>query len=225
MEGLGAAILQENGVIAYASRALTPAEQRYAQIEKEMLAVVFGCQRFHKLIYGKTNVTIESDHKPLESILKKPIHKAPMRIQKMILKLQPYEFNLIYVKGKEIGLADCLSRLPVEEAGENILDDEMMVLNVETLSCSDHDKLVEATKRDESLQILKQVISQGWPDRKCDVPIEIMQYCDFQDELSTYNGVIYRGERTVIPNELRASTLKIIHSSHMGMLNLSIGRD
>ena len=94
-----------------------------------------------------------------------------MRIQKMILKLQPYEFNLIYVKGKEIGLADCLSRLPVEEAGENILDDEMMVLNVETLSCSDHDKLVEATKRDESLQILKQVISQGWPDRKCDVPI------------------------------------------------------
>ena len=49
MKGLGAAILQEDGV-AYASRALSPTEQRYAQIEKEMLAVVFGCERFHKML-------------------------------------------------------------------------------------------------------------------------------------------------------------------------------
>lgn len=104
MKGLGAAILQKNGVVAYASRALTPAEQRYAQIEKEMLAVLFGCERFHKLLYGKADVTIETDHKPLESIMKKPIHTAPMRIQKMMLRLQPYEFNLVYVKRKEIGL-------------------------------------------------------------------------------------------------------------------------
>ena len=93
MKGLGAAAIQDNGVIAYASRALTPTEQRYAQIEKEMLAVVFGCLKFHKLIYGKSNVTIESDHKPLESLVKKPIHASPMRIQKMMLKIQPYEFK------------------------------------------------------------------------------------------------------------------------------------
>ena len=77
MRGLGAAIIQSNGVVAYASRALTSAEQKYAQIEKEMLAVVFGCERFHKLLYGNTRITVESDHKPLESILKKPIHTAP----------------------------------------------------------------------------------------------------------------------------------------------------
>ena len=57
MKGLGAAILQDDGVVAYASRSLTPTEQRYAQIEKEMLAVVFGCERFHKLIYGKSDVS------------------------------------------------------------------------------------------------------------------------------------------------------------------------
>jgi hypothetical protein len=87
MKGLEAAILQNNGPIAYASRSLTPTEQRYAQIEKEMLAVVFGCSRFHKLIYGMSNVTIESDHKPLETLMRKPIHAAPMRIQRMMLKL------------------------------------------------------------------------------------------------------------------------------------------
>ncbi len=66
-KGLGAAILQKK-VVAYATRALTPTEQRYAQIEKEMLAVVFGCTRFHQMIYGKTNVTIQTDHKPLEAL-------------------------------------------------------------------------------------------------------------------------------------------------------------
>lgn len=112
MKGLGAAVVQENGVIAYASRALTPAEQRYAQIEKEMLAVVFGITRFHKLIYGKQDVIVESDHQPLEVLMKKPIHASPMRIQKMMMKLQPYDFQLVYKKGKDIGLADCLSRFP-----------------------------------------------------------------------------------------------------------------
>lgn len=218
MKGLGAAILQENGVVAYASRALTSAEQRYAQIEKEMLAVVFGCERFHKLLYGKSNVTIETDHKPLEAIMKKPIHTAPMRIQKMMLRLQPYEFNLIYIKGKEIGLADCLSRLPLENSDERLIDDEMMVMVAETLSYTNHETLVESTKKDQQLQILKQVICQGWPERKCDVPLEVMPFWDFRDELSTYNGLIYRGERTVIPSELRTVTLKTIHSSHQGIL-------
>lgn len=90
MKGLGAAFIQQSGVVAYASRALTPAEQRYAQIEKEMLAVVFDCEKFHKLLYGKSDVTIESDHKPVETIMRKPISLALMCIQKMILKFQPY---------------------------------------------------------------------------------------------------------------------------------------
>ena len=81
MKGLGAAVIQKNGVDAYASRALTPAEQRYVQIEKEILAVVFGCEKFHKLLYGKRDVTIESDHKPLETIMRKPIslHQCEFR--------------------------------------------------------------------------------------------------------------------------------------------------
>ena len=161
MKGLGAAVIQINGVVAYASRALTPAEQRYAQIEKEMLAVVFGCEKFHKLLYGKRDVTIESDHKPLETIMRKPISSAPMRIQKMILKLQPYEFRLVYVKGKDLGLADCLSRLPLPETCQS-MDDELMVFKADTLTSSKHDVIAEATKRDDQLQILKKVISDGW---------------------------------------------------------------
>lgn len=62
--------------------------------------------------------------------------------------------------------------------------------------------LVKSTKKDEWLQILKKVICQGWPERQCDVPLEVMPFWDFHDELSSYNGFIYREERTVIPLEL-----------------------
>ena len=61
-----AVLLQENKPIAYASSALTDTEKRYAQIEKELLAVVYALEKFNQYVYGKT-VQVESDHKPLES--------------------------------------------------------------------------------------------------------------------------------------------------------------
>ncbi|RXN21598.1 Transposon Ty3-I Gag-Pol [Labeo rohita] len=68
-DGLGAVLLQEDKPIAYALRALTETDQCYVQIEKEMLAIVFGVERFHQYVYGK-EINVESDHKPLEVIMK-----------------------------------------------------------------------------------------------------------------------------------------------------------
>ena len=109
-KGLGAVILQDDHPIAYASQSLTRTQQQYAQIEKEMLAVVFGCTRFHDFIYRVNDFTVESDHKPLETILKKPLCQAPLCLQKMILTVQKYSLNVIYRPGKELSLADTLSR-------------------------------------------------------------------------------------------------------------------
>ena len=69
--GLGAALLQNGQPVAYASRALTPTETSYAQIEKELLAIVFACEKFDAYIFGRDVVKVESDHKPLESIFHK----------------------------------------------------------------------------------------------------------------------------------------------------------
>ena len=68
--GLGAALLQDGRPLAYASRALTAADT----------------ERFHQYTYGRS-VIVESDHKPLESILAKPLVSAPKRLQRMILRL------------------------------------------------------------------------------------------------------------------------------------------
>ena len=78
-KGLGAALLQEDKPIAYVSRALTDCEEKYAQIEKEALAISFACLKFRDYVYGN-RVFVKTDHKPLEIIFKKDLHKAPKRL-------------------------------------------------------------------------------------------------------------------------------------------------
>ena len=83
--GLGGVLLQDQRPVAYASRSLTDAESRYAQIEKELLAVQFSLEHFNQYTYGK-RVTIESDHKPLEAIVKKALASAPPRLQRILIQ-------------------------------------------------------------------------------------------------------------------------------------------
>ena len=97
--GLGAVLLQENIPVAYASRALSSAERRYAQIEKECLAIVFGCERFEQYVYGREDVMIHTDHKPLEMIAIKPLHSAPKRLLRTLLRLQKFDITIRYKKG------------------------------------------------------------------------------------------------------------------------------
>ena len=119
-KGLVAVILQNDRPVAYASKALTLSQQNYAQIEKEMLAIVFGCELFHDYLYAHRDVIDETDHKPLETILKKPIHQAPLRLQKMILRTKPYALNVRYIPGSHFVLTDAVSRafLPIEAADQ-----------------------------------------------------------------------------------------------------------
>ena len=107
-KGLGAVPLRDEKPLAYASRALTPTQQRYAQIEKKTLAIVYRVQKFHQYIYGR-RTDVETDHKPLQYILNKPLHEAPLRLQKMMLILQPYDLKVKYVSGSELYVADALS--------------------------------------------------------------------------------------------------------------------
>lgn len=89
LDGLGACLMQNDHPVAFASRSLTSAERNYANIERELLGIVYGCERFHEYIYG-FELTVETDHKPLESILAKPLSQAPPRLQKLQLRLQKY---------------------------------------------------------------------------------------------------------------------------------------
>ena len=105
---LGAALLQDGGPVEYTAKALTGAQINYAQIEKELQAIVFGCERFHSYIYGR-EVTVETGHKPLIGVFNKQIDTASPRIQIMMLRLQRYDFKQVYKPGKELYIADTLN--------------------------------------------------------------------------------------------------------------------
>lgn len=77
---IGSCLLQEGHPVIYASRSLTSAEQNYAQIEQEQLAITFACKQFHQFVY-RNDIDFQSDHKPLEAIVTKPLSQTPPRIQ------------------------------------------------------------------------------------------------------------------------------------------------
>jgi hypothetical protein len=110
--GLGAVLIQEQGkdqrVICYASRSLSDVERRYSQTEKEALALVWACERFHMYLFGK-EFELLTDHKPLQFIFS-PRSKACARFDRCILRLQSYKYKVVYVPGPQ-NVADCLSRL------------------------------------------------------------------------------------------------------------------
>ena len=116
--GLSAVLMQNGQPVASTSRALTVAstsralmvrETRYAQIEKELLAIVFACDHFEAHIFGRDKVHVETDHKPLESIVLKSLNSGPKRLQRMLLRLQKYNLQVKYKKEEEMFLADTLS--------------------------------------------------------------------------------------------------------------------
>ena len=98
--GLGAGLLQAGQPIAYACRALSDTETRYAIIEKEMLAIVFALEKWHQFTYGRP-VTIHTDHKPLISIVRKPLDRAPKRLQGMLLRALAYDIDVQYLKARK----------------------------------------------------------------------------------------------------------------------------
>ena len=114
-DGVGGALLQPNSEgrlqpVAYTSNSLNATEQRYSQIEKECLAICNAFGKFDHWLYGKSDIEVHTDHQPLETICKKPLHKAPARLQKMLMRLQRYRFTIKYKKGTSLHLADTLSR-------------------------------------------------------------------------------------------------------------------
>ena len=188
-KGLGACLLQNNKPVAYASRALSATEQSYAQIEKEMLAVVFGCTKFRPYVYGK-QITIESDHKPLEMIFKKPLAQTPMRLQRMLLQLQAYSINLKYVPGKNLIIADALPRAFLTTRCEKDIDMEddvtvMVSTVIESLPISMGKKRLfqVENEQDQAMVSLKNTIKKGWPSKKNDVSDDIREYWPMRNDI------------------------------------------
>ncbi|XP_024874017.1 uncharacterized protein K02A2.6-like [Temnothorax curvispinosus] len=219
-DGMGAVILQENKPIAYASKSLTLNQQNYAQIEKELLAIVFGCQRFHQFLFGKEFI-VETDHKPLEAIFEKPLDKCPLRLQRLRISLQNYSFVVKYKPGSQLYLADTLSRAHYNDENfdviESAVEAQVDLINYVSITSKKFEIIREETSKDPELKELIKIIKEGWPKQKSEVDLLIRPYWIIRDELVIIKDVLCRGDRVVIPKILRADILNWLHYNHMGI--------
>ncbi|KAL7870545.1 hypothetical protein SRHO_G00080420 [Serrasalmus rhombeus] len=224
--GLGAVLLQrqEEGYlkpVAYSSRALTETEKRYAQIEKEALAITWACERFSDYLVG-IRFHVETDHKPLVPLLgSKSLDELPPRIQRLRMRLMAFCYSISHVAGKKLATADVLSRAPLRES-EQLKQEEEIKLYVNmvmsTLPATEK-RLHEIRKCQEGDEILSQVkkyCNEGWPDRS-QIDRAYLPYIQVEEELTVEDGLLLKGCRLVIPKALQTDILQKLHAGHQGI--------
>ncbi|CAH1233137.1 RTL1 [Branchiostoma lanceolatum] len=213
--GLGAVLLQLQGerwrVIAYASRQLSEVERRYSQTEKEALALVWACERFHLYMFGR-EFELETDHRPLEHIYATK-SKPSFRVERWVLRLQAYLYKVVYRPGKT-NIADALSRLNSksnDKSSENY-DYVRSVVEASTPVSLTPREIERASGEDPELRQVRKCIQTGQWD-EC----QVMSYRHVKTELSIYGQLILRGTRIVIPQVLRKTVVQLAHEGHQGI--------
>ena len=193
-------------------------------MERETLAIVFGCSKFHEYIYGR-RFLVESDHKALKSILNNPLHKAPPRIQSFMLYLQKYDFEINYITGKseDMTCTDTLSRAALHKDTKVELTDVDIKSQVHSvisnLPITDRrlENIRDETRKDETMQLLKNLTIDGWPKKRTMVRDDAKPYFNIREDLNVVNDLLLKGSRIVIPKSLIQEMKTALHTGHLGI--------
>ena len=226
--GLGAVLLQQQPEgelkpVAYISRSMTTTEQRYAQIEKESLAFTWACERFSDYLIG-LKFHIYTDHKPLVPLFStKNLEELPVRVQRFRLRMLRFHFTISHVPGKQLTIADMLSRAPTEvyDCNDQELEqDSQVFVNsvIASLPASEQQlqRIKQFQQNDPVCKQLFQFCQTKWPSQSS-LSEKVKPYCSVSAEISIENGLIMKGSRIIIPLELQPEMLTKLHDGHLGI--------
>ncbi|UYV61221.1 K02A2.6-like, partial [Cordylochernes scorpioides] len=224
--GLGAVLLQksEDGyqkAVAYASRTMSETEKRWAQIEKESLAIVWACERFQDYLMGNT-FSIETDHKPLIPIFStKNLDEMTPRIQRLRLRMMRYSYSIHHTPGKDIVVADALSRSPIKISHEKDLENEICSFVQQITSCppfkdENMKEIWQYQNEERECREIKDYCEKGWPTKN-ELSAEAKAFWCLRYEMSVIDGLLMRNSRIYIPKSLRSKVLNSLHEGHLGI--------
>ena len=225
--GLGSCLYQESEgrlrPVAYASKALTETESRYAIIEKEALAITWGCERFSQYLIGR-QFEIQTDHRPLVTSLQtKRLDSLTPRLQRFKMRLSRYDYSITYVPGKHQSVPDAFSRAPIDSM-ETFMETEIQDYNVFSvqsmpISTTQLEKVVIEQRKDPVLSSLIDFFNKnkGNEPSKNEFPIELREYMPIFHELTIVENILLRGTKIIIPSSMRKEMLRRIHQGHQGI--------
>lgn len=228
--GLGAALLQTQAdgslkPVAFASRTLTDSERKYAQIEKECLASVWACEKFSQFLTGLQSFELYTDHKPLVPLMmSRDLDQTPARCQRLLIRLMRFRPEVTYVPGKNLVIADALSRCPTPHTTDEMQKtlEEDITLSVEMIrrkACTSArlEDIRHATDKDDLLQSVMDYTEAGWPNYIKDVPQNLRKFYEIRAHLSTTDRLLLYNDRIYIPQALQQYVLTKVHQGHPGI--------
>ena len=230
--GIGGCILQKHGSVfkpvAYCSRSLTDTETRWAQIEKELLAATWTCEKMHMFLSGLPSFELQLDHKPLIPLINtKNLVDAPIRCQRMLMRLMRYNATAVFVPGKQHLVPDYLSRhpLPTQDEISAVLQEDVHGFCERIFNDlpATPQRLVEISKEQQADELLQRVVQHtlsGWKEGAKQHDLKDFFAC--RGELSvlylTSGTLLMYGRRIVIPSSLREEMLTRLHNDgHFGL--------
>ena len=191
--------------------------QQYVAIELESLAVAISMEKFHHFLYGN-HFILETDQKPLETILTRSLNQATPRLQSILIRTFPHNFTVHYLPGLKNQLVDCLSREGRLQDSIKLPKLSIYQITSQLNARSDSLKqLHEASQMDDTLAILKYTIQKGWPSTIKELPSAMQSYWTFREEMTIEDGLILKGTRIVVPSMKQAEILKLIDEGHLGL--------
>lgn len=194
-----ALLMQGDKIVEYAGRALIETKKNYSQIKKELLGILFAMERWQFYVHDK-RVVSETDHKPLLSIFKNSLASSPKRVQRVFLRLQKYDIDLRFKSGKQLIIADTLSR-PFDLRAVGIEFTEEIAL----LQTTDAEQMAS----------LRMIV---FAPRMQLITAEILRpFATFIDELSVCRDTVFKGVRLVVPMPARQYNLNGLHQARFGL--------
>ena len=220
--GIGAVLAHatDDGIvhpIAFASRTLSPAEKKYAQVDREGLAIVFAVLKFRQYLLGR-HFEIKTDHKPLIHLFspaRATSQMASARVQRWALILSGYDYDISHKSGQSNQDADALSRLPLPDSPADVPLPGESVLLLQNLQESPvtATQIRAWTDKDPVLSQVRNFVLHGWPTS---VGEELQAYFRRKFELSILDGCLLWGSRIVIPTSGQSCIMDELHETHPG---------
>ncbi|XP_003742224.1 uncharacterized protein LOC100899181 [Galendromus occidentalis] len=206
--GVGAVMLQGGRPVCYDSHALSEAEKGYIAMEKETLAIVSCCLRWHHLLYGKKYIIVETDHKPLVRRLEKSLEECPKRLQRMRLTLQRFDLKVKYIPGHTNVIADTLSRAPLRDPRAQSHAETLYRLDLEAIRTHDgtaiSDPVLEEIRRhtvrdEECIGLIRAMKERSTIGREA----LLANFRTFKEGIRSDESIIFIGRACYIPKSLR----------------------
>ena len=180
-----------------------------------MLSVIFAFKRFHDYVYG-TTCQVFNDHQPLCSIFNKSIEKAPPRVQKFLLRLQKYDFD---VPGKHLVVTDTISCASQPDTDPEIPDLEMNihVINALPISVQKLQQFKTETLNNETLQLVKSYVLNRWPKSRHQVHLAAQSFYSVRSDLSFLHDLMLKDERIIVSSSMQKEMKDLLHTVHVGI--------